>query len=103
MPRNLYDRVEVMFPLQDAMLRDRVKHEILESQLADRLKSRILQKDGRYTRAWQGQARRKPMSGPSAFSAQEFLMGLAEGKQVLDSIPLLPAPKKRRTVTVKER
>src|SRR5436190_1361319 len=103
MPRNLYDRVEVMFPLKDAMLRDRVKHEILESQLADRLKSRILQKDGRYTRAWQGQARRKPMSGPSAFSAQEFLMGLAEGKQVLDSIPLLPAPKKRRTVTVKER
>src|SRR5437868_10161229 len=25
MPRNLYDRVEVMFPLKDAMLRDRVK------------------------------------------------------------------------------
>ena len=103
MPRNLYDRVEVMFPLKDAMLRDRVKHEILESQLADRLKSRILQKDGRYTRAWQGQGRRKPISGPSAFSAQEFLMGLAEGKQVLDSIPLLSAPKKRRSVTVKER
>jgi len=30
-------------------------------------------------------------------------MGLAEGKQLLDSIPLLPAPKKRRTVTAKER
>src|SRR5467141_1722240 len=60
MPRNLYDRVEVMFPLKDAMLRDRVKHEILDSYLADKLKSRILQKDGRYTRAWQGQGRRKP-------------------------------------------
>ena len=103
MPRNLYDRVEVMFPLKDAMLRDRVKHEILDSYLADKLKSRLLQKDGRYIRAWQGQGRRKPMSGPSAFSAQEFLMGLAEGKQLLDSIPLLPAPKKRRTVTAKER
>ena len=103
MPRNLYDRVEVMFPLQDAMLRDRVKHEILDSYLADKLKSRLLQKDGRYIRAWQGQGRRKPTSGPSAFSAQEFLMGLAEGKQLLDSIPLLPAPKKRRTVTAKER
>ena len=103
MPRNLYDRVEVMFPLKDAMLRDRVKHEILDSYLADKLKSRLLQKDGRYIRAWQGQGRRKPMSGPSAFSAQEFLMGLAEGKQLLDSIPLLPAPKKRRTVTTKER
>jgi len=103
MPRNLYDRVEVMFPLKDAMLRDRVKHEILDSYLADKLKSRLLQKDGRYIRAWQGQGRRKPMSGPSAFSAQEFLMGLAEGKQLLDSIPLLPAPKKRRTVSAKER
>jgi hypothetical protein len=71
--------------------------------LADKLKSRLLQKDGRYIRAWQGQGRRKPMSGPLAFSAQEFLMGLAEGKQLLDSIPLLPAPKKRRPLTVKER
>jgi polyphosphate kinase len=103
MPRNLYDRVEVMFPLKDAMLRDRVKHEILDSYLADKLKSRLLQKDGRYIRAWQGQGRRRPMSGPSAFSAQEFLMGLAEGKQLLDSIPLLPAPKKRRSLTLKER
>ena len=103
MPRNLYDRVEVMFPLKDAMLRDRVKHEILDSYLADKLKSRLLQRDGRYIRAWQGQGRRKPMTGPSAFSAQEFLMGLAEGKQLLDSIPLLPVPKKRRIVTAKER
>jgi polyphosphate kinase len=103
MPRNLYDRVEVMFPVKDARLRDRVKHEILDCYLADKLKSRLLQKDGRYVRAWQGQRRRKPMSGTTAFSAQEFLMGLAEGKQLLDSIPLLPAPKKRRTVTAKER
>jgi polyphosphate kinase len=103
MPRNLYDRVEVMFPLKDSLLRDRVKHEILDSYLADKLKSRLLQKDGRYIRAWQGQGRRRPMSGPSAFSAQEFLMGLSEGKQLLDQIPLLPAPKKRRTVTAKER
>jgi polyphosphate kinase len=103
MPRNLYDRVEVMFPLKDAMLRDRVKHEILDCYLADKLKSRLLQKDGRYIRAWQGQGRRKPTSGPAAFSAQEFLMGLAEGKQLLDQIPLLSAPKKRRTVTAKER
>jgi polyphosphate kinase len=103
MPRNLYDRVEVMFPVKDARLRDRVKHEILDCYLADKLKSRLLQKDGRYIRAWQGQRRRKPMSGPAAFSAQEFLMGLAEGKQLLDSIPLLPAPKKRRAVTAKER
>src|SRR5689334_4291074 len=28
MPRNLYERVEVMFPVKDPMLRDRIKHEI---------------------------------------------------------------------------
>src|SRR5207245_480547 len=27
MPRNLYERVEVMFPVKDAMLRDRIPHE----------------------------------------------------------------------------
>ena len=28
MPRNLYERVEVMFPLKDPLNRDRVRHEI---------------------------------------------------------------------------
>src|SRR2546421_5587256 len=103
MPRNLYERVEVLVPLRDEFLRERVRREILDAYLADNRKARILLRDATYIRAWQGQGRRKPMSGPSAFSAQEFLMGLAEGKQLLDSIPLLPAPKKRRTVTTKER
>jgi len=34
MPRNLYERVEVMFPLKDERLRDRVKNEILDGYLA---------------------------------------------------------------------
>src|SRR2546422_2690103 len=93
MPRNLYDRVEVMFPLKDAMLRDRVKHEILDSYLADKLKARVLQKDGSYIRAWQAQGKRKPPSGSAAFNAQEFLIAVAEGKQPLEAIP--PEPPKR--------
>src|SRR3989449_2691286 len=93
MPRNLYDRVEVMFPLKDAMLRDRVKHEILDSYLADKLKARVLQKDGSYIRAWQAQGKRKLPSGSAAFNAQEFLIAVAEGKQPLEAIP--PEPPKR--------
>ena len=42
MPRNLYERVEVMFPLKDALDRERVHHEILDAYLADNVKSRIL-------------------------------------------------------------
>src|SRR5215470_17377125 len=53
MPRNLYDRVEVIFPLKDDLLRERVKNEILDSYLADNMKARIGQKDGTYVRPWQ--------------------------------------------------
>ena len=95
MSRNLHERVEVMFPLKNPLLRDRVVHEILAAYLADSVKARFLQPDGRYLRAWQsphGRTKRPPR-GAAAFNAQEFLLGLAEGKETLDSIP---APTLRR-------
>jgi polyphosphate kinase len=96
MPRNLYERVEVIFPLKDALQRERVRHEILQSYLADNLKSRVLQKDGTYDRVWRVQGKRKPPTGPAAFSAQDFLIALAEGKQSLEAIPVA-ATRKLRT------
>src|SRR4029077_15517601 len=53
MPRNLYERVEVLVPLRDEMLRERVRHEILDAYLADNRKARILLPDANYIRAWQ--------------------------------------------------
>jgi len=103
MPRNLYERVEVIFPVKDELLRERVRQEILESYLADNLKSRFLQKDGSYIRAWQAQGKRKPPAGATAFSAQDFLISLAEGKQALEAIPAAPSPRSRRAVIGKER
>jgi polyphosphate kinase len=103
MPRNLYERVEVLFPLKDTLLRERVRHEILGAYLADNVKTRVLQKDGSYIRVWQAHNKRKAPTGPAAFNAQEFLIGLAEGKQVLDTIPALPEPKRRRVALRKER
>jgi len=96
MPRNLHERVEVLFPLKNPLLRERVVHEILAGYLADNVKARFLQKDGRYLRAWQsprGRSKRPPR-GAAAFNAQEFLLGLAEGKETPDSIP---APRPRRS------
>src|SRR4029077_10626540 len=52
MPRNLYERVEVMFPLKDALNRERVRQEILNAYLADNVKSRVLVKDRTYVRSW---------------------------------------------------
>jgi polyphosphate kinase len=103
MPRNLYERVEVMFPVKDELLRERVRQEILAAYLADNLKARFLQKDGGYVRAWQTQGKRKPPAGAAAFSAQDFLIGLAEGRQALDAIPAAPSPSSRRTTVRRER
>jgi polyphosphate kinase len=100
MPRNLYERVEVLFPIKDGLLRERIRHEILETYLADNVKARMLQKDGTYLRAWQAQGKRKPPSGSAAFSSQDFLIGLAEGKQLLDAIPE-PRRLRRRVATGK--
>ncbi|MEY2411845.1 MAG: polyphosphate kinase [Acidobacteriaceae bacterium] len=95
MPRNLYERVEVMFPLKDALLRERVKYEILAAYLADNVKSRILLKDGTYVRPWRGRGNGRPPKGAAAFNAQEFLIAVAEGKQSPESIPALPLRKVR--------
>lgn len=105
MPRNLYERVEVLVPLRDEMLRQRVRHEILDAYLADNRKARILLKDETYIRAWQpmqGKRNRRMPTGAAAFSAQEFLMSVAEGK----APAVLPAPvpaRKRKVVAGRER
>ncbi len=91
MPRNLYDRVEVVFPVRDALLRQRMLDEILRVYLSDTVKARLLQADGSYVRAEQMlMSRRKQAAGlgPAGFNAQEFLIALAEGKQALESVPV---------------
>jgi polyphosphate kinase len=103
MPRNLYERVEVMFPVKDELLRQRVRQEILEAYLADTLKARLLQRDGSYVRV-RDLLRRHPrrVSLRQGFSAQDFLIGLAEGKQVMDSIPRPRAPRRSRSLIARE-
>ncbi|MEY2597840.1 MAG: Polyphosphate kinase [Verrucomicrobiota bacterium] len=54
MPRNLYNRVEVVFPVVDPLLKQRLLHEILARQCADNTKSWILTPDGSYRRSTPG-------------------------------------------------
>ena len=49
MIRNLERRVEIMFPVEDAALKAEVKH-ILEAELADTEKARVMLAEGRYAR-----------------------------------------------------
>ncbi|MDX2030311.1 MAG: polyphosphate kinase 1 [Blastocatellia bacterium] len=66
MNRNLDRRVEVVFPIVDERLRERIVNEILAPSLADNVKTRWLLMDGSYARPRNGDA--KP------FNIQEQLL-----------------------------
>jgi polyphosphate kinase len=89
MPRNLHERVEVVFPLRDPLLRERVKNEILAAYLADNVKARILQRGGSYVRE-------NPPGKVAPFNSQEFLIDVAEGRRNASSIPAPASPKPQR-------
>jgi polyphosphate kinase len=80
MPRNLFERCEVAFPVRDPAVKARIHDEILPAYLADTIKARIQQADGTYRRA-------SAAKDSQPFSAQDFLMKLSEGKVDLSAIP----------------
>ena len=84
MPRNLFERCEVAFPVRDPAVKARIHDEILPAYLADTVKARIQQPDGTYRRA-------TPSRDGLPFSAQDFLIRLAEGKTEISSMPKLEA------------
>jgi polyphosphate kinase len=73
MSRNLFERCEVMFPVDDPALSARLRDEILGAYLKDNVKARLLQPDGSYVRA--------PRTGP-AFSAQDHLMEISMADRI---------------------
>jgi polyphosphate kinase len=81
MPRNLFERCEVLFPVDDPALSLRLRDEILGAYLKDNVKARLLQPDGTYVRA--------PIVGAS-FSAQDYLAIRSAPGEATPSQP--PAP-----------
>jgi polyphosphate kinase len=53
MPRNFFRRIEVVFPVEDGTLRDRLINEILSVTLADNCRASVLQSNGAYKAASQ--------------------------------------------------
>ena len=66
MNRNLDRRVEVLFPIEDEKLKDRIRTEVLDGFFADTVKMRVLKSDGSYTRP--------RVAGESANDAQTELL-----------------------------
>jgi polyphosphate kinase len=67
MPRNLDRRVEILFPVEDPALQDRLKAEIIDCYTADTAKARRMQPDGSYVRI-------RPARNEPEINAQEALI-----------------------------
>jgi len=67
MPRNFYRRVEVMFPIEDPRLRERLRKEVFDLALADNSRARDLGPDGIYRR-------RQPATGEPEVDVQLTLL-----------------------------
>ena len=50
LPRNFFRRLELAFPIEDGVLRERVINEVLGVSLSDNAKARFLRPDGSYWR-----------------------------------------------------
>ncbi|MEO8285886.1 MAG: polyphosphate kinase 1 [Chloroflexota bacterium] len=85
MPRNLDNRVEVLFPIENEDIRAGVVHDVLEAYLRDNCKARLLQSDGSYIR-------RVPRNGEAPFDAQATLASQAtsETSEITMSLSALP-------------
>jgi polyphosphate kinase len=94
MPRNLNRRVEVVFPVEDAESRFRLK-EILDIYLRDNVKTRELRPDGSYIR-------RVPSDGEEPFNAQEyFLSQIVQRDPAIEGVPRPKRANKARSRVAK--
>ena len=75
MNRNLRGRVEVVFPIFNPGLRQRIYRDLIELAIADRTKSRQMRANGTYTR-------HTPSPGEEETEMQERLMRLALGEDL---------------------
>ena len=81
MTRNLRNRVEVVFPIEDPDLQERLV-QFLQLTLADRVKARACQADGRYLRM-------EAQEGEAAFAMQDMLMSITHGSRPPADLPQL--------------
>jgi polyphosphate kinase len=71
-PRSFFRRIEVVFPIDDGNLRERVQGELLETALKDNVKARLLTSSGSYKR-------QRPRRGAVLHRSQNELLRAAAG------------------------
>jgi polyphosphate kinase len=81
MNRNLRNRVEVVFPIEDPPIKQQLV-QFLQLCLADRIKTRVCQADGSYVHL-------EAADGETAFAMQDVLMAIAHGGSAPEGLPPL--------------
>lgn len=89
MPRNLDNRVETLFPIDDERIRNYVLHDVLDVFLQDNYRARYLQADGTYVRA-------TPPEGGPVLDAQAYFAAQSAVEAADISVPLSALPNKYR-------
>ncbi len=85
MPRNFRRRVEVMFPILDELLQQRVRQEILDTMASDNVKGWLLKHDGRYERVVRAE-------GQEPVRSQVIFIGDAKERAMMRA-PTLSSPR----------
>lgn len=97
MPRNLFRRIEVVFPVEDGILCNRIISEILRVLLADNTKARFLGPDGKYQRVkiGEGEIPRRCQTDFIALAAPKTAQK-AKGKPARVALVASPFPKPKK-------
>jgi polyphosphate kinase len=94
LPRNLFRRIEIAFPIEDGVLRERLVGQILATTFADNTRARVLQPNGKYRRL-------RPAAGePARRSQAEFIRLAARPEAVLEAPPPADGPRRYPQVKV---
>ncbi|MBI1841131.1 MAG: polyphosphate kinase 1 [Verrucomicrobia bacterium] len=99
MPRNFFRRIEVVFPVEDGNLKDRIVRQLLDAILHDNVRARTLDSQGVYERL-------SPKKGEPTRDSQGEFMALAleasrpkkkatTGKNPYPQVKLAPKPSRR--------
>jgi len=105
MPRNLFRRIETVFPIEDGNVRERLISEILAVSLADTARASFLGPDGMYHRAApvDGQPPRRSQAEFIALATAEEARpgGTTRGRTKYPQVKLAPSPFGTRPKTKK--
>jgi len=102
MPRNFFRRIELAFPIEDGVLRERLINEVLAVSLADNTKARFLRSDGTYQKVAPAKNQKPRRSQPEfmamAGGAEEARFKPVDGTARYPQVKLAPSPFARRKV-----